>query len=162
VSAPSWLRNRALAWGLVMACTVGIWTLSSDEFSSESTGRFLFPLLRWLFPELSIGAVYELHHFVRKAAHFSEYALLGLLAFRAIALTLSSTALRIAASAVLFACAVSAIDETRQSFSLARTGSIWDVALDVLGAATAVLLLVLLKRGLGGSRDSRGALGAER
>jgi hypothetical protein len=156
------LHGRGLAWCLVALCTLTIWTLSGDDFSAASTGRFLFPLLRWLFPELSLAAVYELHYFVRKAAHFSEYALLGLLAFRAIWLTLASTTLRVAATAVLLACAVSGIDETRQSFSLARTGSIWDVALDVFGAATAVLVLVLARSFFGWKRNPDGSLGAGR
>jgi VanZ family protein len=154
---PKLFQGRGAAWTLVAACTGTIWMLSGDDFSADTTGSFLLPLLHWLFPELHGATLWRLHHFVRKAAHFSEYAALGLLAFRALWLTLESTAQRVAALSLLLALAVAGIDEARQSLSLARTGSIWDVALDLCGAAAAVLLLLLLRRAWQGEIEAESA-----
>lgn len=147
-------RRRALAWFLVALCTGTIWTLSAEDFSAAHTSRILLPLLHWLFPELSGGALLRLHDFVRKAAHFSEYAVLGLLAFRAIWLSFESTAARVAALSLLLALAVSSIDETHQGFTASRTGSVWDVALDLCGAAAAILVMLLLRRAWNGKIEA--------
>jgi len=151
------LQSRRAAWLGVAACVAVIWTLSGDDFSSQTTGSLLLPLLHWLFPELSGQALLRLHLFVRKSAHFGEYALLGLLAFRALWLTLESTAQRVGALALLLVLAVAGADETRQSLSQARTGSLWDVALDLCGAAAALLLLLLLRRAWGSAAEAESA-----
>ena len=48
--------------------------------SSPNTSRIIRPLLLWLFPDISEASLAYLHILVRKAAHFTEYAVLALLA----------------------------------------------------------------------------------
>ena len=144
-----------------MAACIGVILLfSSDEFSAGSTGRILGPLLRWLFPDLSPSAFLVLHIWVRKAAHVLEYAALGLLAFRALRLSLAASLAHVSLASLAIVLVVAATDELRQSFIASRTGSIVDVGIDLAGGALGVCLLVALHRiaGIGppGSEAPRG------
>jgi VanZ family protein len=131
---------------LVIACALFILGLGGAEFGAAPTSRYLLPALRWLFPDLTISTYLKLIVWIRKTAHFVEYALLGALAFRAVFLSTDSALLRVAALAVGVAASVAAMDEFRQSFLPERTGSPWDVALDVTGALIAIAFAFWLKR----------------
>lgn len=137
------------AWAAVAACIALIWTLSSEGFSGTTTSRFLGPFLRWLHPEISGRTLYEIHYYVRKTAHVSEYALLALLAFRALSLSLDRSMARLAMLALGLVLAVASLDELRQSFLPARNGSPADVALDLTGGLFGVTLIVGIYRALG-------------
>jgi VanZ family protein len=117
---------------------------SSSNFSASNTSRILRPLLLWLFPEISGPSLALAHLFVRKAAHFAEYALLALLAARAFRSSSRSTLARRwwLASFVLVAL-VALVDEYHQSFVPARTGTVYDSLLDMAGGATALACAAL-------------------
>lgn len=84
--------------------------------------------------------------FLRKSAHFLEYALLALAWLHAMP-TLWPRWRRIA-FAFLACVAVAVLDELQQGFVASfRTGSPWDVLLDASGAATALLLARVFRRG---------------
>lgn len=51
----------------------------------DETSRFIRPLLEFLFPAASAETITLYHAFIRKCAHFTEYAVLALLAYRALA-----------------------------------------------------------------------------
>ena len=138
-----------VAWLAVAACVGAILTFSGDEFSAQQTSRILGPLLRWLFPELHPATLQAVHVWVRKGAHVFEYALLGLLAFRAFRLSLDVSLPRTALLGLGVVLAVSAADEFRQSFLPSRTGSIGDVGFDLAGGALGVLLVVAAHRAAG-------------
>jgi VanZ family protein len=137
------------AWLAVAACAGAIFVFSGDDFSAANTSRILGPLLRWLFPDLAPDAMATLHMAVRKAAHLTEYGLLGLLAFRALRLSLAISNARAALLGLGLVLLVSATDELRQSFIASRTGTIRDVCIDLVGGALGVGLLVLLHRAAG-------------
>jgi len=82
---------------------------------------------------------------VRKTAHFTEYAVLALLAARAFR-TSSRRGLSRKWWLVSFAlvAAVSLLDEYHQSFLPSRTGSVYDSLLDMTGGATALACAALL------------------
>jgi VanZ family protein len=111
-------------WFPVILWAAVIVGASSDTFSSDHTRHWLEVLLRRQLPD-------AVNYTVRKCSHVLEYAILGALAFRAD---------RRLTVAIGVALAVSTIDELRQGFTLTRTGSPWDVVIDVcggsLGAAT--------------------------
>jgi VanZ family protein len=144
VSGRAWL-----AWLAVLACVALIWTFSGEQFSGGATSRFLVPFLRWLHPEIDADGLYRANLLLRKSAHFGEYALLGLLSFRALRLTLALPLLHHVGLALLLVLAVAGIDETRQAFLPTRTGSIRDVALDFTGGLFGTALIVALHRRLG-------------
>ena len=142
--------RRALhAWLAVAACVAVILAFSGDDFSAGSTSRIIGPILRWLFPELSPATLQGVHVLVRKAAHLTEYAVLGLLVFRALLLSLAISQARTALLGIALVLAVAATDELRQSFLASRTGSLADVAIDLTGGALGVCLLLAAQRLLG-------------
>lgn len=134
-------------YGPVLVWLAVIFYASTGDFSASNTSRIVGPLVRWLFPEITEPALLQIHFFVRKAAHFFEYAVLAVLAARAF---LGSPRARLrrnwpaSAFALVAACAL--LDEFNQSFDAARTGTIYDSLLDMSGGAAALAALVLLRR----------------
>jgi VanZ family protein len=123
----------------VMWMGVILW-LASDHGSSSQTGRFLVPILHFLFPGASPLQIDVLHAATRKLAHATEYAILAGLWFRAFALGTRFEAKSAAGCAWVIAVAWAVIDETYQSTLASRTGSPTDVALDATGALAVALL----------------------
>lgn len=103
--------------------------------------------LRGMFSKLDRRTQYQLIFWVRKTAHLVEYAILALLSFRAALLSAGRSRFTTAAWVTLFVvAALATADETRQAFSATRTGSPYDVMLDVLGGSIAILGLLLVLR----------------
>jgi VanZ like family len=121
---------------------------SSDVLSAEHTSRFLIPFLRWLDPAISIHTIIAIHFALRKVGHFTEYAVLAVLMWRALRGSFSATAKGLIAAAVfLIAAGFAASDEFHQSFVPSRTASAHDVMIDCVGALVAVMLCVAFARG---------------
>jgi VanZ family protein len=123
-----------------------IFYLSSGQASMSQTSRFIRPLLEFLFPATPQETLVIYHGYIRKLAHFTEYAILGFLAARAF----SSSSIRVLrkywfAFSFLLVTLIASIDETNQSFLPSRTGSIYDVLLDVSGGLTMALILYWVK-----------------
>jgi VanZ family protein len=132
-------RRRLWRYGPLVAWTCFVLLASSSNFSASNTSRVIRPLLLWLFPGISEASLASAHFLVRKAAHFTEYAVLALLAARAFRTSRDEKLKRrwwLAAFA-LVAC-VALVDEYHQSFLPARTGTIYDSLLDMAGGATAL------------------------
>jgi len=137
------------AWLAVVLCITAIWIFSGESFSAASTSRFITPFLRWLDPDISYQAILRTRFYIRKAAHLTEYAVLAVLAFRALRLSLAVSTLRVIGLAMGVVVAVAALDELRQAFLATRTGSLADVAINFTGGAVGVGLIVALHRWLG-------------
>ena len=134
----SW-RRRLWRYGPPAAWACFVLFASSSSFSASNTSRIIRPLLLWLFPEISEASLAYVHFLVRKAAHFSEYAVLALLAARAFRTSQREKLRRrwwLAAFA-LVAC-VALLDEYHQSFLPTRTGTVYDSLLDMAGGAAAL------------------------
>lgn len=116
-----------------------IFYLSSDQGSMTSTSKFIGPFLRLLFPDAPEEAIRLYHVYIRKFAHLAAYAVLALLAARAfVPNTISLISRHWFAFSLGLVLLIATIDETGQSLSSTRTGSIYDVALDGLGGLTAL------------------------
>ena len=76
-------------------------------------------------------------HFVRKAAHFSEYAVLGILVVNAVRLFVSNHFLW---TSVVVCSLYSVTDELHQLFIPGRSCQVSDMLLDTAGSAAGVLL----------------------
>jgi VanZ family protein len=150
-----WRYAPLLAW----ACFVLF--ASSSNFSASNTSRILRPFLLWLFPEISEPSLALAHFFVRKAAHFTEYALLALLAARAFRTSSRpSLARRWWLASFVLVASVALADEYHQSFVPARTGTVYDSLLDMAGGATALACAALwLARREGKSASRRAPSG---
>lgn len=107
----------------------------------SETSRFIGPLIQFLFPEMPYESRQVIHGIIRKSAHFFEYAVLAFLAVRA----LSRSHFDVLRNyryviAFLITATVASVDEYNQSLNPARTGSIYDVLLDVSGGVFALIM----------------------
>lgn len=133
-----WLSHYAplLLWIAV------IFFLSSSQGSFSETSRIIRPILEFFFPTALPETIAFYHGVIRKFAHFTEYAVLGLLAFRGFALSNRfPLVLAIGLSAL-----VATVDESMQSLNPKRTGSPVDVAIDLAGSVTGVILATRIHR----------------
>jgi VanZ family protein len=112
--------------------------MSSDDFSSTRTGSTLGALLAWAAPWLSPAEINMLHGLGRKLAHFTAYAILALLWFRALLRDTALTRGAAAAAAFAISLAWASVDEIRQHFVPSRAGTLGDVAIDAVGSAVAL------------------------
>lgn len=113
---------------------------STDAFSADNTGSRLHWLLQLLYPAIT-NAQYEMIHFlVRKTAHFTEYAFLTWLWWRAWRAD-SPQRWRAAWAwrSFLIIASWALLDEWHQTFSPNRTGSIYDSLLDMSGGLAMLL-----------------------
>jgi VanZ family protein len=133
------------AWLAALIWAAFVWVLGGDAFGSSSTMGLLGPLLQRLFPDYSADEIYLLHLQVRKVAHFGEYALLAVLSLRALRIGTSWRWSACAATTLAFVVALATADEARQGISAARTGSTWNVLLDVSGASVALVIVIALQ-----------------
>ena len=136
---PGWIR----AWWPALLWAAIIFTLSTDSFSSDHTSRIIVPVLRWLFPSFSTHLIHEIHHFIRKTAHFTEYFVFCVLIFRGVRGDRAGWRWTWALAALSIAAGYSALDEIHQAFVASRTASPWDSLLDSVGAFVASVLIFL-------------------
>jgi VanZ family protein len=114
---------------------------SSSKFSALNTSQLIRPLILWVFPNLSEDRVAAIHFLTRKLAHFTEYAVLGILSARAFSSSANDfVQRRWFQAALLLIVAYALLDEFHQSFVPSRTASIYDSAIDVAGGLTALLV----------------------
>ncbi len=148
------VRERIAGWLLLLVWAGVIWTFSGASFDAPNTSRFLEPLLRFLFPDIGPEGLERGHFLVRKSAHLAEYAVLGLLSWRAAAVDLGGVRPALITLAVVVGMA--SADEWRQSQLAERTGSLADVWLDTLGGLLGVCVIVLRRRHTRGADRPRG------
>lgn len=153
-----------LPWVMLAVWVCVIWghsLMPGSQSSSESSfvlglvqkaGGWLFaqdipPLQQLLAAHPGIMRVFSdtdlLHHYIRKAGHFSEYFVLGILALNAVRLTFAHPL----ASAAVFGAiwlAVPNIDETIQRFVPGRAGMTTDVLIDMSGFLCGVLCCLVV------------------
>ena len=139
-------HHRLSRYGPLILWAALIFIGSSSVLSASNTSIVLRPVL-WLFPHASEATLALIHFIVRKAGHLTEYAILALLAARA--LRTSSRGLlrnRWFWVSLLLVVAYSLSDEFHQSFVPSRTASIYDSMIDSVGGLTALALIALRKR----------------
>ncbi len=147
-------RGRVLlsAWIPAAICVALIATSSSDNFSSDNTSHILRPLLEKIFGPFGNVAWCHLLYDIRKVGHFFAYGFVSVVFFRAWRMTFRlsraysavTASLRAAAVALLSTLALCGLDEFHQSFLPQRTGSPFDVLLDMCGAVTCHLIVFAL------------------
>lgn len=142
------LPTRWTAW-----IPAGVWMClifvgSTDLLSAAHTSRFVEPLVRWLFPDISHASLLLIQMLVRKAGHAFEYAVLALLTWWALApsgkdVSVWNWTRRRAWLAWGLAATYAFSDEFHQTFVRSREGRLRDVLIDATGAALALLTLRL-------------------
>ena len=149
-------RGRGLRYAPLILWIGVIFFLSSTQGAMTQTSRFIRPLLEFLFPGASEETLIIYHGYIRKAAHFVEYAMLGFWAFYAF----RNSSLRFLCNfwwlyAFILILFTASIDEYNQSFNSSRTGSVYEVLIDLSGGVVMFLLLCLSKRFFSKGADNK-------
>ncbi|MFK7898840.1 MAG: VanZ family protein [Myxococcota bacterium] len=141
-------RRLILAWLFVLLWAGVIWQLGTDNFSlAETRESFWWPIVEWMIGDIDAVTRWKAHVWIRKSAHFIEYGILALLTFRAALLSVNKNRLATAGWTALFiVLALASADEARQAFSPVRTGSPYDVLIDLSGGVIVVLGLIFISR----------------
>ena len=150
------VRRRIWRYGPVILWMAFILLASSSGFSAINTSRIVRPLLVWFFPDITEERINLAHFLVRKAAHITEYAILGWLTARALS-TSSHKNLRqrwflVSLLPILL---VALVDEYHQSFVPSRTASVYDSAIDIAGGLLGLIAFAYLRqREIGGRKSA--------
>ena len=141
------LSIRFWRYGPLVLWIVFISFASTGNFSAANTSQILRPLLQWLSPGISETRLAAVHFLMRKAGHFTEYAVLAFLARRAF-ITSSRAFLQRHwfKLSLIIVVIYGLLDEFHQSFVPSRTPSIYDSAIDVAGGLTVLLLFKIFEK----------------
>lgn len=116
---------------LVVMYIIFAFSAQSAEGSQELSEGLLSRILSIIPFEIS-------HVFLRKAAHFSEYALLGAVSFCAFSFTLRRKAF---VYGWIFSTVYAVTDEIHQLFIPGRACRVFDMFIDSTGAAAGILFI---------------------
>jgi VanZ family protein len=127
----------------VLALSIVFW-MSSGTFSARNTAPLIKPIVSFLAPEIPSQQVGLIHSLIRKAGHFTEYFILGLLLFRAFRGRFSrSFSWRCSFLAVVVVVLWAASEEFHQYFIPTRSSSAVDVGIDAAGGVLAQFVSAL-------------------
>ena len=139
-----------LLWLLVLGTTVQIFRFSSEDAkkSTETSGKVVrtvaevvVPSYKKMTPKEQDSFVESVMNTVRKAAHFTIFASLGLWLWFLISRYRKNYIFPLAVGiSALYACT----DELHQTFVSGRSGRIKDVLIDTAGAFTGALAALVL------------------
>lgn len=141
------LQKFLIYWLPLLVWMGVIFTASSDAQSAHHSSIYFEPLIRWLFPQMAQAHIEQLHYDFRKGCHMMEFAILTILAWRAIRQPERNDQRKWrwdeAGLALGITLLYAASDELHQVFIPSRTGQISDVVVDVIGGAIGLTLLWL-------------------
>ena len=130
------MKNKG--WFILFA----LWSLfifSNSLLPATESSNISGGLSYTVYEFLNLNLDFELFHtFIRKCAHFTEYAILGLFAGFAFK---KEYFIKI----VLLCVLVASCDETIQLFVEGRSGQVSDVLIDSIGSLTGILLRRMFK-----------------
>lgn len=131
---------------VIMIIIFAFSAMPGDE-SSATSSRFLTPILNLVrdisHHEVSAVTRENIHWLIRKGAHFSEYAALGIAIMYAL-MQRFSRKISWALISELAAAVYAMTDELHQFFTDGRYMSFMDVGIDSAGAITGILLFLLI------------------
>lgn len=141
-------RNKIILWILIFAWMAVIFLFSSQngEESSQLSEGFLREFILCFLPEgMNADTVDLLEYIVRKIAHMTEYAVLGILISLQIRMyeVFRSEAGKILAAGGLV-LAYAATDEFHQLFIGGRSGQLTDILIDACGGVIGAVIVHVL------------------
>lgn len=147
--------KKILLWCALICCMSLIFNFSSQEAtrSDDVSSNFIKTIVKIVdfndrLSEEEIEKIAEnLNFLIRKAAHFSIYALLGLL-FSLLICQYKSIKTNHFLFAIIFCFLYACSDEIHQLFVPGRSGEIKDVLLDTLGGTfgSGIIKILLIRR----------------
>ena len=141
-------------WAPVAMMLAVMYYFSTDTFSNDNTRNIIEKIFLWFVPHASEKALATLNYAARKSAHFTEYAILAALLFRAFKADESARwRFRWALYSLLGSGSWALLDELHQSFTPTRSGSILDSLLDSSGALFMLVGIAIVTRRPGSTRE---------
>jgi VanZ family protein len=139
---------RILWYWFPVAMMFGVmYYFSTDVFSADNTRSVIEKIFLWFSPHASKHTMATFNYFVRKSMHFTEYAILGALLFRAFRAGDSVRwRFKWALYSFIFSVSWALLDEFHQTFTRTRGGSIWDSLLDSSGALFTLAVITISTR----------------
>jgi VanZ family protein len=139
------MMNNLFSFWLPVIAWMAFINPLNRELTTESTSRFLVPLLQWLFPSADQSTIHLLHIAVRKSVHFFNYAFLAFLLFRAFRAGRKVWRPGWVIAAGVIALAYAGLDEFMQTMVPGRTGAVFDWFIDSAGVACALGMISMRK-----------------
>jgi VanZ family protein len=127
---------------LILWLTV-IFFFSTDAFSADKTGGIIIPILKFLFPSLTISELSFWHGVIRKLGHITEYFILAVFAYRSLRRVQAADLMQAKLRTIGFVFAAAVFDELHQRATLFRTASPMDVGYDCFGAVFALSVITV-------------------
>lgn len=113
-------------------------SMKPSDLSSEDSGRVL-ELVQKAFELWEINAPWVTEYVIRKAAHFTEYTLLGILLWNSLPACGFAPQVRWLIH-LTAGCVIPLLDETIQLFVPGRSGQVGDIWIDCFGVVFGTLL----------------------
>ena len=139
-------KKALIYWLLVIAWMVVIFYFSSKPANeSDKQSLLLINSINQILNELSIKVqlIFEQWNFsIRKLAHLTEYAILGILLYNAF--RVSKVEKNLIPYSLLICIIYATTDEIHQLFIPGRAGKIVDVGVDSLGGLIGLIFVILL------------------
>jgi VanZ family protein len=133
--------RRFRHWIPAILVAILISVFSTHYFSSEQTGRVIYPILRWFLPLAPQRTLYLIHVAIRKLAHITEFGTFSIAVFHGVRGSRPGWRLNWAVLTLLIASSYAGLDEWHQSFVKFREARARDVFIDVFGALCAQALV---------------------
>lgn len=146
-------KIKVISWSVTVLLMALIFFFSSQN-SSESSGvssgftKEIIDVFSGFFgwsETFKSAAVDFIHGYVRKAAHFTIYAALGVSVAFSIGLSKGRDSKKIWLMAVIFCAAYAITDEFHQYFVAGRAARITDVGIDTAGAALGAFFVLCMR-----------------
>ena len=141
------LTTKIVKYWLPVLFMLGVmYYFSTDVFSGENTRGALDWILRLVWPA-GIAHLTQLNFIVRKTMHFTEYAVLAALVYRAFRAD-GPDRWRLKWACYTFGLIAiwALLDEFHQAHTRRRGGSIYDSMIDSAGGLTMLLVIALASR----------------
>ena len=130
-----------LTFAIAVAVAIFLFSSQPAEISNETSKGALRKLLELLLGESTDALIRQYNHPLRKAAHFTLYAMLG---FSLTGVFQHQRRVHKLSLSVIVSAAFAALDELHQHFVEGRGPQMTDVLLDTAGAATGAVLMSLI------------------
>ena len=135
-------KRKWICTALLIANLAFIW--GNSLLPGSESGNLSGGIMAWINSILGLGeeGAEMLHHLIRKAAHFTEFACLGALLCWYCRLS-GVEKLYLVTTPLLGALLAACADETIQIYVEGRGSSLSDVWVDTFGSLTGIMLLIL-------------------
>ncbi len=146
----------------VWAVTIFCFSAQNADKSSDTSGSIVEKIVTVIYPDyedISVSAQTQITDIVtllvRKAAHFSEYFILGLLSFWA-AISFEKTGIKLSSLLSVGFCVLYSIsDEIHQYFVPGRACRFIDICIDAAGSISAVIIFAAILNALLKARGAK-------